>query len=634
MENFKALVISVLFIALMGCMDVSEKQDGPTPPVKENYREFATIQACAVSVDYHTDGCQIPFELFDRNPFVEVGEMTYEKIAEEPLFRGYTDAKGHFSGEVTLPAVVTEVWLSSDATGAVGSVRLSVKNSSIAFDQQDYLLSKTTKASTSDGLSYPDGYKILGTWDAAYGTPSYLSAPAVLPGAFINSVDKLFTNVVHEKLSVLHPELLEDPSTRELLILSEPTKIKMAFMRSGASLLNVLCYYTYPTGTTPSADELTKIIAFPNVTKYFRMGAEEQVGALLTGDQIQLKYWDGTKFEEEFPAGTSIGFCLMTHGFSKGNIKIYPSFPTLRYSNPLFNPQVDDKYMQRSVALRDPATGLIAIGFEDNVDWNFSDAVFAIDVENQNALGEMQGLPSAPAKEVYTEYRGSLAFEDIWPYAGDYDMNDVVIYYTSRVYQNAQNQVTKTVDSFTVKNNGAALTNGFGYQMHKVLPAQIAKVVYESDMPASKFMQGASLEQGQAHPTMILFDDTEQALGKTYTVTTTFNAGVDYRNVVPPYNPFIITNSDRDRGQEVHLSNYPPTSLVNESLLGTGKDVSRPELGIYYVLEDNIFPFAMHIAGHDFVYPPEGVRIDIAYPDFMSWVVSKQPSDWYLRPRQ
>lgn len=44
------------------------------------------------------------------------------------------------------------------------------------------------------------------------------------------------------------------------------------------------------------------------------------------------------------------------------------------------------------------------------------------------------------------------------------------------------------------------------------------------------------------------------------------------------------------RSHEVHLSGYKPTSVADESLRGTGSDLSQDSNGIpmYYIAEDNM----------------------------------------------
>ena len=106
-------------------------------------------------------------------------------------------------------------------------------------------------------------------------------------------------------------------------------------------------------------------------------------------------------------------------------------------------------------------------------------------------------------------------------------------------------------------------------------------------------------------------------------------------DILPPYNPFIFVESDKTRGREVHLVKYPPTDKANPSLLGTGKDVSRPDEGLYYVSID-LMPFALNMPISEFPIPEEGVRIDESYPKFATWVKSNgaQAKDWYKYPKK
>ena len=132
---------------------------------------------------------------------------------------------------------------------------------------------------------------------------------------------------------------------------------------------------------------------------------------------------------------------------------------------------------------------------------------------------------------------------------------------------------------------------------------------------------------------MRIFDGKEEA-DKKYTVTIQVN-DVSSKNVLPPYNPFIFVESDKTRGREVHLVKYPPTDKANPSLLGTGKDVSRPDEGLYYVSID-LMPFALNMPISEFPIPEEGVRIDESYPKFATWVKSNgaQAKDWYKYPKK
>lgn len=250
--------------------------------------------------------------------------------------------------------------------------------------------------------------------------------------------------------------------------------------------------------------------------------------------------------------------------------------------------------------------------------------------------------PEVPTDEDnYTTYSGILTFDDLWPEQGDYDMNDVMIRYKSKVYKSIlTNRVYKIVDEFTPFHRGGYLINGFGYQLHNIANSDISDVSIEGPSYASKsqYMPGKT-ETGQSHPTILLFDnmrifDGKEEADKKYTVTIQVN-DVSSKNVLPPYNPFIFVESDKTRGREVHLVKYPPTDKANPSLLGTGKDVSRPDEGLYYVSID-LMPFALNMPISEFPIPEEGVRIDESYPKFATWVKSNgaQAKDWYKYPKK
>ena len=111
---------------------------------------------------------------------------------------------------------------------------------------------------------------------------------------------------------------------------------------------------------------------------------------------------------------------------------------------------------QRTVSLRDTESNqIVAIGFEDNIDLDYCDAIFYIHTSEKNAIDEevVPPLPEDPEvptdEDNYTTYSGILTFEDLWPEQGDYDMNDVMIRYKSKVYKSIlTNRVYKIVDEF------------------------------------------------------------------------------------------------------------------------------------------------------------------------------------------
>mgnify|MGYP000244214426 CR=1 FL=1 len=97
---------------------------------------------------------------------------------------------------------------------------------------------------------------------------------------------------------------------------------------------------------------------------------------------------------------------------------------------------------QRTVSLRDSKSGqIVAVGFEDNIDFDYADAIFYIHTSEKNAIDPtLPPLPEDPEaipEQYKISYSGTLAFEDLWPKLGDYDMNDVMVKYTSTMTRNA-----------------------------------------------------------------------------------------------------------------------------------------------------------------------------------------------------
>lgn len=581
----------------------------------------------------------------------------------EPFYRAATSKKGTFNEDgITIRADISEVWLSSDYLGAASPVKLTIgEGHRISFNQNEYIQSLLAKASTpvSRGVTtnqhkYQDDWMLLPNVDwNDNGRPNNLSAEKNIPPASVlYNIKNVFRKTDGKSIRDNYPEFFNGKMISDIPITKE-TEVSLVFVNSTAAWYNTVGYYTYPTGETPTLENIQKVLAFPNASPVYKTAG---VGALVCGDEVKLKYWNEKegKFEEKFPAGITIGWCLQGMGFRSKPLDEYVQGDLVqgmgtRYSTTILNKAGSDGIKrQRTVSLRDTESNqIVAIGFEDNIDLDYCDAIFYIHTSEKNAIDEevVPPLPEDPEvptdEDNYTTYSGILTFEDLWPEQGDYDMNDVMIRYKSKVYKSIlTNRVYKIVDEFTPFHRGGYLINGFGYQLHNIANSDISDVSIEGPSYASKsqYMPGKT-ETGQSHPTILLFDnmrifDGKEEADKKYTVTIQVN-DVSSKNVLPPYNPFIFVESDKTRGREVHLVKYPPTDKANPSLLGTGKDVSRPDEGLYYVSID-LMPFALNMPISEFPIPEEGVRIDESYPKFATWVKSNgaQAKDWYKYPKK
>lgn len=243
---------------------------------------------------------------------------------------------------------------------------------------------------------------------------------------------------------------------------------------------------------------------------------------------------------------------------------------------------------------------------------------------------------------------GTLAFEDLWPGKGDYDFNDLVIDYQFEIQSDLTNHVVSMTGTFTVNAFGAALENGFGFQ----LPA----TVNQNNISAtgSRLTEGfitlnsRGLEEEQDRPTIIVFDNTftqmqHPGIGTgvntdpdapyvdpvTIVITMQFEPGsTTLSNLnIGAFNPFLIVN--KVRGHEIHLPNYTPTLKADPALFGMWEDASKPQQGKYYVTRNNL-PWAINLYER-FDYPKEKRDITHAYHKFVPWAVSGGNlfPDWY-----
>ena len=222
---------------------------------------------------------------------------------------------------------------------------------------------------------------------------------------------------------------------------------------------------------------------------------------------------------------------------------------------------------------------------------------------------------------------GTYGFEDLWPYKGDYDFNDLVVNYRYTNILNSEGLLVETILNFDVKNVGGSYKNGFGIELD--MPESLISSVIGYNLTEGIIsLDAKGLELNQTKPVIIVFDNAWE----NYEPNSTLELVIEYTSAIDAsnfgnLNPFIFI--DKQRGREVHLSNRAPTSLVDQSLLGTGDDNTVVSNSVYYKDSNNL-PWAIDII-HDFVFPLEKKEIIQGYPYFSNWAESSgiEYSDWY-----
>ncbi|MEN1785228.1 MAG: LruC domain-containing protein, partial [Bacteroidota bacterium] len=221
---------------------------------------------------------------------------------------------------------------------------------------------------------------------------------------------------------------------------------------------------------------------------------------------------------------------------------------------------------------------------------------------------------------------GTLVFEDLWPYIGDYDFNDTALKYRFTSIMNAEGNVVQIDILFEVTSDGAGLTNAVGVELSGILPAQISSVT-GSLLTRNVFNIAANgLEANQNNAVVILFDDNDSALGNQTTVSVAFDAPVSPSTLgSAPFNPFLVVGDDR--AHEIHLPNQSRTTLGE--IVSDEGSMSRDSDGNY--LSPTGLPWAINIIG-EFPVAKEKVPVNQAYVHFNDWVISGGAisTDWYV----
>jgi len=280
-----------------------------------------------------------------------------------------------------------------------------------------------------------------------------------------------------------------------------------------------------------------------------------------------------------------------------------------------------------------------------------SEAPEIADADGDGIPDEEDDFPNDPARAFLNHFPasgfGSLAFEDLWPGKGDYDFNDLVVDYRFNMITNQANKITEIEAVFAVRANGAGLRNGFGFQLPGDIPTSDFEVSgYRLEENYINLNENGT-ESGQQIPTIIVFDNIKNILQSDAGFGANVVPGLPYIEpdtikialLLKPntymlsdfqpenFNPFLIV--DMERGKEIHLPDYAPTSLVDRSYFGQMDDNSDPANGRYYKTETQL-PWAINII-ESFDYTNEHAQVTQGHLRFADWAESGGDlyPDWF-----
>ncbi len=565
---------------------------------------------------------------------------------------GFTNSAGILSMPYNIPSVLNQVVLNVNYIGVVNNVivPLDANNQSvnitiggknpmkvITAENKNLIKSHNSLGKSFSRLSYK-----LGTFNTV-GVPNYLIQPRdIVSSQFLADVNATLPEF--RPVPTYSPQYLASNLERNL-VLTAQCDVWITFVHEGAGYLNSLFYFTYNKNNKPtSASQIDSLIAIMPNTSYIGSG-----GGMTTGDKVYIG---------RFGADTAIGFAIAQNGYNGTTVNTSATF---LYSINGLNPEANAANREHVVLLYDNPTQRFLIGFEDlnrdfGSDNDFNDCIIyatanpitnvskvnvinttpavGSDTDGDGVLNTYDEYPTDPLRAYNVYYPNidnyaAVAFEDLWPSQGDYDLNDVVVNYQYKGVLNAENKMVDMTAKYKLRAAGGIFKNAFSVE----LPINKSAVTTISgglglDATANKAILKVFASSIAIIPSYNTIKGQQQVI--TDTISINMNFSTPQSITLGSFNPFIwVDEPGKGRGHEVHLPDFAPTELATLATLGTSSDNSIPASARYYKTKLNL-PFAINIP-ENFTYPAEKELIILAHLKFAAWAQSGgvQYQDWY-----
>lgn len=645
--------------------------------------DFSTSQTVKLVFNYDiADGFVSTFSLYTDYPMASNGSLRadLESVAAGIYVKGYSDITR------IIPSYVTDLYLYSNTLFVPMLSHAKIENGVASFKMIDVEIvdNEGTRAGNAGvfwnkaiSFSLKSQDDFYSEADAANKIYKYdLKNPdfeTEIPSEVLTAIGNTF-----KEAKIVDEKYYKDATIKIQKGKDDQTgaEVFVSVLHSGAGFYNALSYFVY-TGdedltTLPKAEvealEVINLFQYADVYTNTVSSAKKNTLGLTPGKYVQLLYKnENGEYVKEFPIGAQIGWVLHPNSFKAESFAVqdnmgrifsvsYWNDPKNKTNNPKVNTNNYNIFFSATANNGDVYN---CFGFEDqpgsNSDGDCNDVIFHV---LTNPLDAIIAPPSITEEEVEnTETKkGILAFEDNWPEKGDYDLNDVVIKYSSvitytqtiktgeggSVVGSTDASVKKVTDKFSFVHNGADFTNAFSYKV-ELSPNVIKSIVIADEKTGnvtdytnkiSADGSGFIIDVCSGNPI-----DRMQSGNYTYSVVMEFKDGMvlqdDFASVAAPYNPFITPTNGNYPNAEVHLSMYRPTNRVDMDLFGTKDDRSDKNKLWYVSGLNNKYPFAIHLngVGEGFEIPKEKQIISETYPRYINWVESgmAEDKDWYLQ---
>ena len=649
MRRFWLACTMVIVVGISSCVDSDKDLYQEAPGAEINTSNFSTIRKVQVEIDYSNSESRVPFSIYDGNPLIEGENTTILKENVQALDGAWTDEQGKFTATVELPAYVSNVYIVSTSPFARQAIPGKIVNGVLKVSDTDEQL--TTRASYRESTRFDrNRFNNLG-WNTNLG--SFDDRSGVIDYAYKGNDPKLtlsksemneLRTTVSKVLNTLGSCPEEYRTQADLYVEEDETAVVLTALRGWTCWNSSLGYYYYRYDQAPASLKDVKVYAvFPNTQMTWNNGSlQASPQGIKEGTAVQLKYFDDPEYPKgkNFPKGYYIGFILACNawntyftGFNSYTLTegFYAS------STKGFSTKVNSGIDVRTAMFKDKNSN-IAIAFEDFMDdQNFTDVVFSL-----KANPEITNVP--PVDEdlnTTSEKTGVYAFEDEWPKAGDYDMNDVLVQYTYQKVFNIFNEILSESFIFkTLYNKSTVFTNGLGFILSNEGNAQSTEYFIRKENEKDFTVASGADKFTRESNAIILTDNVKTNPNAEYKVTFKYGDKNSNKKQETSIDAFIYRPSKEGNRLEVHCPMKKPTSKVDTSLFGQYEDCSKPNEGIYYVSnQENIYPFAFYLSNanaNDIAElknfdKNEKKSISEIYPKFIDWAKYGTNADWYKK---
>lgn len=259
-----------------------------------------------------------------------------------------------------------------------------------------------------------------------------------------------------------------------------------------------------------------------------------------------------------------------------------------------------------------------------------------VDSDNDGIIDDYDIAPddadvaSATYLPAYEKF-ATFAFEDSWPYKGDYDFNDLVVSHTASVFTNSDQYVTKVKYDLIVRAIGARFDNdlsiSFTDPQHSMIIESIVPQSISYDIMAVDDLSELRFKRIRELFSTADFINTDTTMQYLEPVQISLVMLFDSSIQLDQFKIDEYLRINQEVGRELHKPGHQFTSLIDLSLLGDGDDDTSPALDKYYKTTDNL-PWVLEIPV-EWEYPKENIEITKAYPKFKDFAQGHSNSPWY-----